>query len=62
MERSLKEVLELVKELPESYMDEAFDKIKEVKEKAEGKEEAGQRSCPKCGSGKIVRNGHKCMP
>jgi transposase-like protein len=41
-------------------MDEAFDKIKEAKEKAEGEEEAGQRSCPKYGSGKIVRNGHKC--
>jgi transposase-like protein len=60
MGRNLKETLALIKELPEKYLDEAFDKIKEVKEKAEAEEEAGQRICPKCGSVKIVRNGHKC--
>jgi transposase-like protein len=60
MERNLKEIIALVKELPERYWDEAFGKIKEVKEKADAEEEADRKSCPKCGSEEVVRNGHKC--
>jgi DNA-directed RNA polymerase subunit RPC12/RpoP len=59
MENNLKELLALVKELPERYLGEAFDKLKEIKEKAEAEEEGGRKSCPKCGSRHIVRNGHK---
>jgi ssDNA-binding Zn-finger/Zn-ribbon topoisomerase 1 len=59
MERGLKELIALVKKLPERCLDEAFDKLKEVKEKAEAEEES-DRSCPKCGSREVVRNGHKC--
>jgi hypothetical protein len=50
MERNLEEIIALAKELPERYWDEAFDKIKVVKEKAEAEEEADRKSCPKCGS------------
>jgi transposase-like protein len=60
MERNLKELIALVKELPERYLGEAFDKLKEVKEKAKGEEEADREICPKRGSREIVRNGHKC--
>jgi hypothetical protein len=59
MERNLKELMALVKELPERYLGEAFDKLKEVKEKADAEGEADRESCPKCGSREVVRNGHK---
>jgi hypothetical protein len=59
MERNLKEIIALIKELPERCLDEAFGKIKEVKEKADAEKEAARKSCPKCGSGKVVRNGHQ---
>jgi hypothetical protein len=59
MERNLKEIIALVKELPERYLDEAFDKIKAVKEKADTEEETDRKSYPKRGSREGVRNGHK---
>jgi transposase-like protein len=55
----LKEIIGLVKEIPESYLEEALEKIKEIKEKAESEEETEESSCPHCNSQKIVRNGHK---
>jgi transposase-like protein len=60
MERNLKEIIALVKELPERYLDEAFDKIKAVKEKADAEEEADRKNCPKRGSRERGRNGHEC--
>ena len=57
---TLVEIIALAKEIPESYLEEALERLKEVKEKA-GLDEASawDSICPHCGSAKIVRNGHK---
>ena len=55
----LVELITLVKKLPESYIDEALEKIKEIKEKADAEEETEEKSCPHCNSKKITRNGKK---
>ncbi|MDR0377755.1 MAG: hypothetical protein LBH70_08185, partial [Spirochaetaceae bacterium] len=43
-------------------MDEAFGKLKEIRERAEIKadEESGKTGCPHYGSSRVRRNGHKC--
>jgi len=56
---TLAEIIELVKEMPEGYLDETLTKIKEIKEKAEAEEKATEKTCAECGSAKIVCNGHK---
>jgi len=53
----LVEAIALVKEIPESYLEEALEKLKEIKEKAESEEEPAQVTCPHCDSKRIVRNG-----
>jgi transposase-like protein len=54
----LVDLIALVKELPESHIEEALEKIREIKGRADSEEEAGT-SCPHCNSLKIVRNGRK---
>ena len=57
---TLVELIALVKEIPESHLAEALEKIKEVKAKADAEnEEDSTPSCPHCDSHKIARNGHK---
>ena len=56
----LVELIALVKELPESHLAEAIERIRAIKEKADTEEEKEETDCPHCGSGKIVRNGRKC--
>jgi len=56
----LVEIITLVREIPESYLEEALERIKEIKEKADSQEKAPDTICPHCNSEKIVRNGHKC--
>lgn len=58
---ALKDILGLAKELPETCFEEAFEKLKEIKEKAEAEEEEETASvcCPRCGSLDVVRNGKR---
>ena len=60
----LVELIELVKEIPEKYLDEALDealeKIKEIKEKADLEKEPPKTRCPHCDSEEITKNGLKC--
>gem|GEM_PF-6739742 len=42
----LKELIGLTKELPEEYFEEAFEKLSELKEKAESEKPAGQKLPP----------------
>ena len=57
---TLVEIIALVKEIPESYLAETLEKVKEIKEKAYSEEEkSGEVSCPHCQSESIVRNGRK---
>jgi len=59
MEITLKDIIGLTKEIPAKYFEETFEKLKEIKEKAEAEEETGEESCPKCESRQIVRNGKR---
>lgn len=61
MNVTLKDLIGLAKEIPERYFEEAFEKLKEIKEKAESEEEAESKikSCPHCGSITVVRNGKR---
>ena len=56
---TLAEIIEMVKGMPEAYLEETLQKVKEIKEKAESEEKATEKECPKCGSSKIVCNGRK---
>jgi len=55
----LSDVISLVKELPENYLEETFEKLKEIKDRADSVKENKSESCPKCGSDKVVRNGKR---
>jgi len=55
----LVELIALVKEIPEEYLDETLVKVKEIKEKADSEKEPGEADCPRCNSGQVVRNGRK---
>jgi transposase-like protein len=60
MEVTLKEIIGLVKEIPEEYLKETLEKLKEIKEKAAEQKKEEEQNCPECKSEKIVRNGkHK---
>lgn len=61
MNVTLKDLIGLTKELPEKYFEETFEKLKEIKEKADAeKEEAAKiKLCPRCGSRANVRNGKR---
>lgn len=56
---TLKDIIGLTKELPEECFDEAYEKLKEIKEKAESEKESEPAACVRCGSVNIVRNGKK---
>jgi transposase-like protein len=55
----LVEIIALVKELPESYLSEALERVKEIKEKSDKEISPPELQCPHCDSEKIVRNGHR---
>ena len=55
----LVELIALVRQIPEAYLEETLEKVKEVKAKADSEEEEADPSCPHCNSTKIVRNGKK---
>jgi len=58
---TLKDIIRLTKDIPERCYEEVYEKLKEVKEKAEAEQEAEARIkvCPHCGSRAIVRNGKR---
>jgi transposase-like protein len=57
MKITLKELIVLVKELPEDYLEEAYEELIEIKKKSEEEKEKEEKSCPSCTSAQIVRNG-----
>jgi transposase-like protein len=59
MGKILKEIIGLTKELPEECFEEAYEKLKEIKEKAEAEKESKPVTCLRCGSMNIVRNGKR---
>ena len=56
---TLKDILGMAKEIPEEYFEETFEKLKEIREKAEREQETKPVECIRCGSGKVVRNGKR---
>jgi transposase-like protein len=58
---TIKDVIGIIKELPEEYLEDAYEKLSEIKEKAEtcAEKEAKTESCPHCASKAIVRNGKR---
>ena len=54
---ALKDIITLVKELPETYLEEAFEKLAEIKQKANDEKEPEKPVCPCCKSENISRNG-----
>ena len=54
---TLKDLIGLTKELPEEYLEEAFETLKGIKDKAEAEKETKPVECLRCGSVKVVRNG-----
>lgn len=59
MSISLKDIIGLTKEIPEECFEEAFEKLKEIKEKAEREKETKSVECLRCGSEEVVRNGKR---
>jgi transposase-like protein len=55
----LVDIIALVKEIPEAYLEETLSRVKEIKEKADSEEKPSDINCPHCDSQKIVRNGRK---
>ena len=55
----LVEVIALVREIPEEYLEEALAAIKGIKEKAEQEQKSEAATCPHCNSERVVRNGRK---
>jgi len=47
----------MTKELPEECLEEAYEALKEMKDKAEAEKECKPVACLRCGSVKVVRNG-----
>jgi transposase-like protein len=59
MDNKLKTLIELVKRLPEGKLDEAIERLQEIRQKSD---EEGKRTvpkCPHCDGADVVRNGHK---
>lgn len=56
---TLKDIIGLAKELPEECFEETYEKLRELKEKAEAEKESAPTVCPHCGSINIVRNGKR---
>ncbi|GHU14344.1 hypothetical protein FACS189449_10910 [Alphaproteobacteria bacterium] len=60
MEKTLSDLIELVKHLPEKAVEEAIKNVTDLKEKYEKEEKRNRPPCPHCKSENVVRNGHKC--
>ena len=56
---TLKDILGLAKELPEEYFEETFERLAEIKEKAESEKKTAPVNCLRCGSIRVVRNGKR---
>ena len=54
---TLKDLLDIVKGLPEECFDETHEKLTEIKKRLEDEKESGERGCPHCESPQTVRNG-----
>ena len=59
MKNNLKELLEIIKRLPEKNVEELLEKAKEIKEEVKKEEEKEKPLCPECKSEKTVKNGHE---
>jgi transposase-like protein len=59
MENKLAKLLEISKQIPEEYLEEAIERLTEIKDKAEREQPKTKGVCPHCGSSAVVRNGHK---
>ena len=57
MKNTLRELMEIIKRMPESGVEELLEKAKEIKEEAEKAEETAVPECPNCGGEKVVKNG-----
>jgi transposase-like protein len=57
MKNNLKELLEIIKRLPEKSVEELLEKAKEIKEEVKKEEEKETPNCPHCGEEKVVKNG-----
>ena len=57
MNITLKDIIGIAKELPESYFEETYEKLRELKERAEAEKESETSKCPHCESSTVVRNG-----
>ncbi len=55
----MKDIIGLAKELPEESFAETYEKLKEIKDKADAEKEEAPVSCPKCGSISVRRNGKR---
>ena len=55
---TIKDVIGITKELPESYLEEAYEALKGIKDKAEREKESKPVECPHCDSAKVVRRQH----
>ena len=60
MGNTLAEAIEILKQLPEKYVEKALEAIREVKSEHEKEEKHTIPPCPNCKSEKIVKNGKKC--
>jgi len=56
---TLKDIIGLAKELPEGSFEETYEKLREIKEKAEAEKESAPVACLRCGSTEVVRNGKR---
>lgn len=59
MENRLVTLLELSKQIPENYLEEAIESLTEIKEKAEHEAVKVRKPCPHCNSSLVVKNGKK---
>lgn len=59
MKNKVTTLIELVKHLPEQYLDQAIETLEKMKEEAEGEEKKKTPDCPHCHGGNVVRNGHR---
>ena len=59
MSNSLAEAIDILKHLPEKYLEKALEALREVKTEHEKEEKVATPPCPKCKGDRIVRNGRK---
>jgi transposase-like protein len=58
MDSKLKTLIELVRRLPEGKLDEAIERIQEIKQAGEEEDKLVVPKCPHCGGDTVVKNGH----